>query len=38
VPKALCEFINDDSIVFFGAAIGNDIEKLGMNISATIDL
>ncbi|XP_051201617.1 uncharacterized protein [Lolium perenne] len=41
VPKALREFLNDDSIVLFGAAIGNDIDKpdyYGIDTSAAIDL
>jgi hypothetical protein len=41
VPEALREFLNDDSIVFRGSDIGNDIDKLdyyGIDIPAAIDL
>ena len=41
VPEALREFLNDDSIVFCGAAIGNDVEKLdiySIDIPEAIDL
>jgi hypothetical protein len=41
VPESRRDFPNDDSIIFCGAAIGNNIDKMdyyGIDIPGAIDL